>query len=341
MTARGPLQDAWPPSRYGKLFGDLPIKTTGNPTRQRGKGRAETESAAHASGYQTNLKKIGGSITVSSFQVGMEKEKMQDGSNRTFWHTRFKPTLAEPPHYVIFHNPNRHAIEGLSYATWSGGNSNGQIEKFEVYASNDGKDWGKPIARGALETRLANEQPIPFSAATNAPFLKFVATQSFSIDGRSLASIGKLDVVVTLDEELAKSQVSIASARTDDLRAVIRRFAKRAFSSSLSDSELQPYFDVAQAALRRDGDFIEAAKTGFKAIICSHRFLMTPGEHSNEQSSQAADLARKIWRSVPDDKTGESNLPLREQIATMLGRPAFGSDGPNALQSMAEPSIVE
>ena len=99
-----------------------------------------------SSGYQTNLNKIGGSITVSSFQVGMEKEKMQDGSNRTFWHTRFKPTLAEPPHYVILHNPNRRKIEGLSYATWSGGNGNGQVENFEVYASTDGKDWGDCFA---------------------------------------------------------------------------------------------------------------------------------------------------------------------------------------------------
>ena len=33
----------------------------------------------------------------------------------------------------------------------------------------------KPIAAGDLETRLANEQPIPFSVETKAPFLKFVA----------------------------------------------------------------------------------------------------------------------------------------------------------------------
>ena len=321
MTARGPLQDAWPPRRYGMLFGDLPVETIGDPERQGGKKNGEKISLAHASGYQSKLQRIGGYITVSSFQDGMEKEKMQDGSNRTFWHTRFKPTLAEPPHYVVLHNPNHHRIEGLSYATWSGGNGNGQIENFEVYASKDGKDWGKPIAGGNLETRLANEQPIPFSEATNAPFIKFLATQSFSIDGRSLASIGKLDVVVTLNEALAKSQVSIASARIEDLRSVVRRFAKRAFSSSLSDSELQPYFDVAQESLQRDGDFIEAAKTGFKAVICSHRFLMAPGEHSSEQHSQAAALARTIWLSVPDERAIDLNLPLQDQIAAMLDDP--------------------
>ena len=323
MTARGPLQDAWPPSRYEMLFGDLPLSfepqdASGGSDRIKPVTNALTPTKPV---YQTTLKKISGSVTVSSFQVGMEKEKMQDGSNRTFWHTRFKPTLAEPPHYVILHNPNRHPIEGLSYATWSGGNGNGQVEKFEVYASKDGKKWGEPIARGDLETRLANAQPIPFSAATDAPFLKFVATQSFSLDGRSLASIGKLDVVVTLDEELKKSQVSIASARMEDLRAVVSRFAKRAFSSELTGSELEPYFEVAEATFRRDGNFVEAAKIGFKSVICSHRFLMAPGEHSSEQLSQAAVLARAIWLSVPDDRTRESNLPLQDQIAAMLDDP--------------------
>ena len=226
MTARGPIQDAWPPSRYGMLFGGVQVKTSGKRGSERESG---TKSPLiKMPSYQTNLSKIGGSVTVSSFQAGMEKEKMQDGSNRTFWHTRFTPTLAEPPHFVILTNPNRYPISGLSYATWSGGNGNGQIEKFEVYASGDGKNWGKPIVNGDLETRLANEQPIPFPVATDAPFIKFVATQSFSIDGRSLASIGKLDVIVSLDKQLPASHISIVSNRIEDLRKVIRQFAERA-----------------------------------------------------------------------------------------------------------------
>lgn len=321
MTARGPLQDAWPPSRYGMLFGDLVIKTTEKSHPEPGIERDDKQSRADALDFRTNLERIGGSITVSSFQVGMGKDKMQDGSNRTFWHTRFTPTLAEPPHYVILHNPNQHKIEGLSYATWSGGNGNGQVEKYEIYASEDALDWGEPLARGQLETRLANEQFIPLTESTNAPFIKFVAAQSFSIDGRSLASIGKLDVAITLDEEQAKSQVSIASSRLEDLREVIRRFATRAFSSNLTDSELQPYFEVAQTMLQQDGNFVEAAKIGFKAVICSHRFLLAPGEHSSKRLSNAANLARTIWLSVPDDTTRTASLPLRDLINLMLNDP--------------------
>ncbi len=294
MKAHGPLQDQWPPSRYGMLFGDLPVEMKGN------------------------LQKIGGSITVSSFQQGMEKENMQDGSNRTFWHTRFKPTLAKPPHFVILKNPNERPIKGLSYATWSGGNGNGQIEKFEVYTSEDGNNWGEPFVTGNLETRLANEQPIPFHEATTSRFVKFLATQSFSLDGRSLASIGKLDVVVSLTDDLQKTRVSIVSDRSEDMQQVIRRFTERAFSSKLTDVELEPYFDVATHALERDGDFVQAAKVGFKAVICSHRFLLAPGEHSSQQLSQKAELARILWLSIPDAELQRSTASLRDQIAWMI-----------------------
>ena len=315
LTVCGPLQDTWPPSRYRMLFGDLPLSH--EPPKAPDENRTNA-SQMGATRYRSNLEKIGGSISVSSFQPGMEKENMLDGSNRTFWHTQFKPTLASPPHYVILSNPNAHEINGLSYSTWTGGNGNGQVEKFEVYSSENGEDWGTLFCTGALETRLANEQPISFAEPTTARFIKFVATESFSLDGRSLASIGKLDVIVSLDTKIDEKQVTIESTSSEKLRRVIQRFAERAFSSSLPTSELQPYFDIAERVFQRDGDFVEAAKAGFKAVMCSHRFLLAPGEHSSNQLARKAALARAIWLSIPDEQLVASGLPLREQIEEML-----------------------
>ena len=105
---------------------------------------------------------------------------MQDGSNRTFWHTRFEPSIADSPQFVILENPRQIEIEGLSYATWSGGNGNGQVQKFSVFVSDDGKTWGDPVVEGDLEIRLANEQPIHFTKATTKRFIKFLITDSFS-----------------------------------------------------------------------------------------------------------------------------------------------------------------
>ncbi len=318
LTARGPLQDTWPPRRYKSLFGDLPLSIKPQNAAQVSSETETNASSTQALRYRSNLEKIGGSISVSSFQPGMEKENMLDGSNRTFWHTRFEPTLAKPPHFIVIKNPNRFEITGLSYATWTGGNGNGQVEKFEVYTSENGVEWGTPICTGELETRLANEQPISFPEPIAARFIKLVATESFSLDGRSLASIGKLDVIASIDVNLTKKLVAIESRNSEDLRQVVKRFAERAFSSNLTVSELQPYFDVAERVFQRDGDFIEAAKAGFKAVMCSHRFLLAPGEHSSRELAKKAALIRILWLSVPDEQLIASDLSLRGQIELAL-----------------------
>ena len=303
LKARGPILDQWPPASYAKVFGDLPLK-------------APSREAREVSGLQTNLEAIGGSVTVSSFQKGMEKEKMLDGSNRTFWHTRFKPTLAKPPHYVIIENPQAKEIEGLNYATWSGGNGNGQVEAYAIHLSEDGKSWGKPIMTGPLEIRLANEQFILFPKKTTKRFIKFLITDAHTLDGRSLASIGKLDVMTTLSKDASKLNVTVSSRSSEHLKQVIKSFAERAFSSSLSEKELAPYYQASLDALESGEEFVEAAKIGLKAVLCSHRFLMAPGEHANRSYSRAAALARTFWLSVPDQDSlrisRADKLPIKD-----------------------------
>ena len=230
---------------------------------------------------------------------------MLDGSNRTFWHSRFKPTLAKPPHYVILENPNASVIDGLSYATWSGGNGNGQIQAYSVFLSDDGQNWGESIIDGNLEIRLANEQFIHFPQTTNKKYIKFLVTKAHSIDGRSLASIGRLDVLTNLSIEQRTIKIFVDSKSEEDLKVVLQRFAENAFSSPLTDEDLQPYFQPSLDMLNNGESFVEAAKVGFKAVLCSPRFLLAPGEYANLSYSKAANLARIFWLSVPDEKLVE------------------------------------
>jgi len=289
LKARGPVVDSWPPSSYKKIFEGLEIE-------------AEQRKVQKASEFQTELKRIGGALSVSSFQKGMEKEKMQDGSNLTFWHTRFSPLVAKPPHHVIFENPNGAVIEGLSFATWSGGNGNGLVKAYEIYFSDDRKTWGEKVMDGALDVRLANDQPIVFPKETRSRFIKFKVTDSVQLDGKSIASIGKLDVVVNVPRQRKVSKVMVASDSPDDLKNILRAFSEKALSSKLSNEELAPYFRAGLANLKKSGDFVQATKLGLKAILCSPRFLMAPGEHANPSYARAADLARSLWLSVPDDE---------------------------------------
>ena len=89
----------------------------------------------------------------------------------------------------------------------------------------------------------------------------------------------------------------------EDLKQVIKRFAERAFSSDLSEEELAPYQQPSLDALKEGESFVEAAKIGLKAVLCSHRFLMAPGEHENQSYARAAAMARTFWLSVPDQES--------------------------------------
>ena len=312
LKVRGPVFDQWPPTSYQLVFDQRSIQASPRPVIER-------------PGFQTRLQKIGGKLSVSSFQEGMEKEKMQDGSNRTFWHTQFKPTVATPPHYVILENPQGAEIDGLSYAAWSGGNGNGQVKGYAIHLSDDGMSWGDPIVTGELETRLANEQPILFPRKTSRRFIKFLVTDALSLDGKSLASIGKLDVLTPVHSEMLKTKIMIASNSSEDLKKVIRRFANKAFASDVSEEALAAYFSVSLDDFKEHGDFVRATKAGLKAIICSPRFLMAPGEYGNPSYSKAADLARILWLSVPDEELRHlagagrlSDKALRAQIDRMI-----------------------
>jgi hypothetical protein len=294
VIIRGPLLESWPPKSIGQNFDGLPIQY---PTR---------ETKIVASG-PTALEQIGAAVSVSSFQIGMEMEKMLDRSSKTFWHTRFTPDVAKPPHYVVIANPNRRALSGLAYSTWTGGNGNGQVKAYEVSVSQDGKQWSEPIVQGTLEVMHAAEQEIRFPQTVHEPYLRFLVTDSLMLDGKSLASIGGLDVILETSEVQpslteAPLKITVDSNSDRDLKRVIRRFAERAFSSELSDQELEPYYRVGLDTWQDRPDFIDACRAAFKAIVCSHRFVLVPGVHRNGSYARAADLARCLWLSVPDER---------------------------------------
>ena len=292
LQVRGPVLAHWPPNSIRDIFAGIPIQT---PAR-------DTQTVDMAT---TALQRIGGSVTVSSFQVGMEKEKMLDRASQTFWHTRFTPDVAKPPHFVIVENPNRYPISGLSYSTWTGGNGNGQVKAYSVCVSDDGQSWSQPIAQGKLEVMHAAEQEIYFPEKTNKKFIRFLITEAIELDGKSLASIGGLDVILdapihAIAPANSNLNIVVAAESEEELKRVIRRFAQRAFATDVSDLELEPYFQVSIDTYREQKNFMEATRAGLKSILCSHRFLLAPGVHSNPSYRTAANLARSLWLSVPD-----------------------------------------
>jgi len=61
-----------------------------------------------------------------------------------------------------------------------------------VYVSEDGKNWGEPIAVGNFQ-KGRDKKKITFGKIQKAKFIRFVAVSGF--DGQIFASVAELDVV--------------------------------------------------------------------------------------------------------------------------------------------------
>ena len=148
------------------------------------------------SGKPSALKAIGGKLAeVSSFHQTHPPELMLDGNFRTFWHTRFKPDLAQPPHFVVLQLPGKQAIRGLRYHAWHGP-GNGHLKSCSIYVSDDGKTWGKPLVEKAtLKPNAKVDQQILFPTPSRKKFIKLEVTDAVSRSGQPLAAIGELDVI--------------------------------------------------------------------------------------------------------------------------------------------------
>ena len=71
--------------------------------------------------------------------------------------------------------------------------SNGRVGRYEVYFSDDGKDWGRTVASGKL-TDSASEVSIELARPITAQYIKFVALDE--VNGNFFASIGEISVTI-------------------------------------------------------------------------------------------------------------------------------------------------
>ena len=99
-----------------------------------------------------------------------------DGNDRTFWHTMYSVTMANYPHWVDFDCYETKLLTGFSY-TPRQDSPNGNIRDYEIYVSQDGKNWGTPIFCGSFENNQLKKQ-VRFKEPVKARYLRFKALSS-------------------------------------------------------------------------------------------------------------------------------------------------------------------
>ena len=96
-----------------------------------------------------------------------------DGDPSTYWHTMYSVTVANHPHWVDFDCGGVKTIKGFTYMPRQDSN-NGNIKKYSIQVSNDGKTWGKAVAEGEFENNR-KEKTILLTTPVKARFVRLTA----------------------------------------------------------------------------------------------------------------------------------------------------------------------
>lgn len=129
----------------------------------------------------------------------------------------------------------------------------------------------------------------------------------------------------------AKRQWSVASNDPkSDSAGLMSDFAKRAFRRPVTNQEIKPYIAAVHQALDENVSFADAIRGGYRALLCSPRFLYfteTPG--LLDDHAIAARLSYFLWNRMPDQTL--MNLAdagklrsvdvIRQQVRRMLADP--------------------
>ena len=71
-----------------------------------------------------------------------------DGNTNTFWSSQYTPAAVPLPHAITIDMHALRDVSGLTYLPRQDGVANGNIGRYSISVSRDGKNWGSPVTTG-------------------------------------------------------------------------------------------------------------------------------------------------------------------------------------------------
>lgn len=143
---------------------------------------------------QTFLQSLGSIVTADNEDTanGNVAANAIDGDPATFWHTQWGDVEPPCPHEIRIDMRKPLDLTGFKYLPRQD-IGNGWIADYEFYASEDGTNWGAPVAKGTFRA-TAEEKAVTFEKPCRARFIRLVALSE--VNGKPWTSIAELDVTV-------------------------------------------------------------------------------------------------------------------------------------------------
>jgi hypothetical protein len=116
-----------------------------------------------------------------------------DGNPDTFWHTEWTDANPECPHEIIIQLTPAATIKGFTYLPRQDEEVNGTIKGYELYVSDDGKDFGKPVKKGEFTDDSKKKRTVTFDKPVKCGFIKLRALSE--INDAAWSSAAEIGVV--------------------------------------------------------------------------------------------------------------------------------------------------
>jgi hypothetical protein len=116
-----------------------------------------------------------------------------DGEVDTFWLTEWSYQEPPHPHTIVIGLGGTYLVEGFRYVPRQDGSLHGTITEYQFYVSEDGRDWGEPVARGIFAGGRT-ETTVMFPGTVG----RFVSLMALSeIDGNPWTSAAEINILGT------------------------------------------------------------------------------------------------------------------------------------------------
>ena len=136
-----------------------------------------------------------------------------DGDTSSFWHTEWLNANPPHPHEIQLSLGGTYDINGFGHVPRQDGGVNGRIADYEFFVSNDGVNWGIPVATGTFANDDSVKE-VQFAPVTGG----FVRLRALSeVNGNPWTSSAELNVFAMLHDTspLADAGVDRAVGETD------------------------------------------------------------------------------------------------------------------------------
>ena len=140
-----------------------------------------------------------GKITLTLVKVDSEETAGEngrgantvDGDPNTLWHTQWQDASPECPHEIVIELTPPAPIQGFTYLPRQDESDHGEVKGYEFFTSNDGDDFGRPVAQG--EFAEGKELKTVTFAPKTCRFIKLKALSE--INGEAWTSAAEIGVV--------------------------------------------------------------------------------------------------------------------------------------------------